>query len=832
LLRYAAGVALLVVCLAVDGRGPQSSKHSAAIVHAYGSQAAVDRAQEILRLLQDGKDAEVIQECERAADEARQQNRPRAALFYLNALAGARFKLGEYEKAQQAYIQLRDLGLQTGMVKWALAALSNLSSLYMHAFDTDSALAAAEEAHSLLPAMTRAERPQVILQLARVLLHRRDPQRAVPLFQEAIRIAEELGNHRTQAEAWDQLGLEMLQNERLDEAGDALRRALTLRRTHSDRSLFATEQKLAQLELRLGNTPAARAYIDAAFSRPARNPVQVPPHLMYLTRAQVAAAEGRLRTALADYRLAATEAEEWRGRSLFADAFRIGADGWLHQIYEGAVEAAVGLYQQSGSAAFAELAWEFAERARTASLREGLAASQDWTGHLPASYWEKLDRLRELEAEHFSGVRRTPVAGDESTRLRMQLAEIESAAFASSVSRPRQSSSTSKTFLKTGEKNPNPISLKVFRNTLRDKQLFISFLLGDKASYRWVVHRKGFEFKVLSGREQIVNELESLRSAIRNSDNSFQDLSRKVYGRLFSGLRTDGETHWHIAVDDQLFELPVAALIPPSQRGGAAFLVERQSFNLVPGAWAIGGEEAPLPQRFLGLADGVYNTADPRYSGSQGRGWLRLVPALAAGGSAPLELPRLLASRIEVENAARQFDAEAVLLTGPQFNRKELLEALSSEPQYIHVAAHFLVDREGAGRAAVVMGVAPDSLGRPRLELLTAKDVASLKVPGSVVVLSGCSSGAGRIVPAAGVLGLARSWLAAGARAVIATQWPTTDDSGELFSRFYKYLADDAVKRVTPAEALRRAQMDMLRSGTFRADPKHWASYGLIGRSN
>jgi CHAT domain-containing protein/tetratricopeptide (TPR) repeat protein len=831
LLRYAAGVILLLGCIAMDGRGPQSSTHSATLAHAYGSQAAVDRAQEILKLLQAGKVAQVVEECERAAEEATRQNRPRAVLFYLNALAGARFKLGQFEKAQHAYMQLRDLGLQTGMVKWTSAALSNLSSLYMHASDTDSALAAAEEAHSLLPAMPQAERPQVVLQLARVLLHRRETKRAVPLFYEAIRMAKQLGNHRTQAEAWDQLGLEMILNDRLSEADDALRRAFALRRTHNDPALFATEQKLAQLELRLGNIPSARAHIDSAFSRPERNAVQVPDHMMYLTRAQVAAAEGRLRAAISDYHLAAAAAEEWRGRSLFADSFRVSADGWLNQIYEGAVEAAVRLYRQSGSASFAGLAWEFTERARTASLREGLAASQDWTAHVPQEYWRKLDRLRELEAEHFSGIRRTPVAGDESTRLRMQLAEFESAVFASPALRSQESSSTPKTFGQIGENNPNPISLKVFRNTLGDKQVFISFLLGNKESYRWVVHRKGFEFKVLSARNQIVGEVQSLRSAIRNSDKSFPALSQQMYSTLFSGLRTDSETQWHIALDDQLFELPLTALIVEAQPDRPAFLVERQSVGLVPGAWAIGQEAPPAPRRFLGLTDGVYNSADPRYPASHKRpNWLRLASAFAAGSSPALELPRLLASRTEVENAARQSGAETLILTGARCNRKELLEALSSVPQYIHIAAHFLVEREGS--AAVVMGIAPDAEGRPRLELLTAKDVANLKVPGSVVVLSGCSSGSGRIVPAAGVLGLARSWLAAGARAVIATQWPTTDDSGELFSRFYKYLADNNEVRVTPAEALRRAQTDMLRSGTWRADPKHWAAYEMIGRSN
>ena len=116
------------------------------------------------------------------------------------------------------------------------------------------------------------------------------------------------------------------------------------------------------------------------------------------------------------------------------------------------------------------------------------------------------------------------------------------------------------------------------------------------------------------------------------------------------------------------------------------------------------------------------------------------------------------------------------------------------------------------------------------MDLLTEDDIASLRVPGSIVVMSGCSSGSGQIVPGTGLLGLARAWLVAGASAVIVTEWPTKDNTTEFFEHFYTYLRDSERDGGIPtAEALRRAQIEALKSGTWRTSPVYWAAYQTIG---
>lgn len=76
----------------------------------------------------------------------------------------------------------------------------------------------------------------------------------------------------------------------------------------------------------------------------------------------------------------------------------------------------------------------------------------------------------------------------------------------------------------------------------------------------------------------------------------------------------------------------------------------------------------------------------------------------------------------------------------------------------------------------------------------------------------------------AGILGLTRAWLVAGASAVVATGWAVEDSRGDLMPAFYSRLHQDS-----PAEALRQSQVAMIHSGNWQANPAYWASYQLTG---
>jgi CHAT domain-containing protein len=99
-------------------------------------------------------------------------------------------------------------------------------------------------------------------------------------------------------------------------------------------------------------------------------------------------------------------------------------------------------------------------------------------------------------------------------------------------------------------------------------------------------------------------------------------------------------------------------------------------------------------------------------------------------------------------------------------------------------------------------------------------------------VLSGCSSEQGKNLPGAGLIGLSRAWLLAGASAVIVSAWPTPDDSGRFFSAFYTHFS--LLRTGTLAEragiALQQAQKDVQQGGGYRSSPSFWAAYSIISK--
>ncbi|XP_072045038.1 uncharacterized protein [Amphiura filiformis] len=110
--------------------------------------------------------------------------------------------------------------------------------------------------------------------------------------------------------------------------------------------------------------------------------------------------------------------------------------------------------------------------------------------------------------------------------------------------------------------------------------------------------------------------------------------------------------------------------------------------------------------------------------------------------------------------------------------------------------------------------------------LLTAEEIKDQQLKAEVAVLSCCQTGIGQVT-GDGVLGLYRSFLAAGAASVVVTHWKIFDKATAKFMRhFYQ---DYKVHR-DPAQALRTAMLRML-GDRLHHGPQYWAAFALIGAS-
>ena len=95
--------------------------------------------------------------------------------------------------------------------------------------------------------------------------------------------------------------------------------------------------------------------------------------------------------------------------------------------------------------------------------------------------------------------------------------------------------------------------------------------------------------------------------------------------------------------------------------------------------------------------------------------------------------------------------------------------------------------------------------------------------PIELLVLSACQTATGDKRASLGLAGIA---VRAGARSTIATLWSVDDQASSLLmSEFYQELTNG---KITKSEALRRAQLEVLKQDEFK-HPYFWSAFVLIG---
>jgi CHAT domain-containing protein len=94
--------------------------------------------------------------------------------------------------------------------------------------------------------------------------------------------------------------------------------------------------------------------------------------------------------------------------------------------------------------------------------------------------------------------------------------------------------------------------------------------------------------------------------------------------------------------------------------------------------------------------------------------------------------------------------------------------------------------------------------------LLTALEVSGLNLYGTdLVVLSACQTAVGEVRTGEGVFGLRRAFVLAGAKNLVMSLWPVNDElTATQMEQFYQAVG----RGVSPAEALREAQLETIRS--------------------
>ena len=350
--------------------------------------------------------------------------------------------------------------------------------------------------------------------------------------------------------------------------------------------------------------------------------------------------------------------------------------------------------------------------------------------------------------------------------------------------------------------------------------VLLEYIVGDRASFLWIVSGRQSRMSILPGRSDLAAKVKEYRDRISlapsGTKNEYREQGRVLYDMLCGQANPEIQRASRLIIipDGNLHYLPFESLVTPSGK----FLVESVSISYAPSASAL-----------LGLARHRSNDHRLEFAGFGAPADVRASEATQAlkgvyrrAGFTFLPLPNALE---ELNSISRKFPVGTTKLwVGDQANLSALRTARLIDFKILHFSTHAIVDEMDPNRSGIVLTPAADGSDEG---VLGIREILKLRLDCSLVVLSGCQTGLGRLVRGEGVDGLSRAFLSAGAERILVSDWKVRDlAAADFMNAFYRELTTGEA----PAQALRKAKLAMLNMGSpaYR-HPYYWAPFVMIG---
>ncbi|MGC2774490.1 MAG: CHAT domain-containing tetratricopeptide repeat protein [Bradyrhizobium sp.] len=422
--------------------------------------------------------------------------------------------------------------------------------------------------------------------------------------------------------------------------------------------------------------------------------------------------------------------------------------------------------------------------------------------------------------------------------------------------------------------NPRPLRLGEIQALLADDEALVVFALVDREAFVLAITRDRFGWQQIPhGADALARDVMRFRRGLApgaaaegaaRSDLFDLAVANELHTILLApvdALIKDKRSllivpsgaltalPYHLLVTE-----PPAQAVPDSMAGyrEAAWLLRRQAVSVLPSLGSLQalrgvtrGDRGAKPM--IGFGDPVF---DPTISAglsspaNKNKQASRNITALAYTDfwrGAGVDRTQLARALPQLPDTADELNAIAgdlgVAATdvhlGRDANEATVKRAPLADYKIVYFATHGLVAGDVKGIAepplALSLPAAPSALDDG---LLTASEVAQLKLNADFVVLSACNTIAGDKPGAEALSGLARAFFYAGARALLVTHWVVDSAAAtRLMTDTFHRLKDSPT--IGRSEALRRAMLAVLddRSSPASAYPSVWAPVLLLGET-
>ncbi|KJC54863.1 hypothetical protein UB31_04450 [Bradyrhizobium sp. LTSP849] len=420
--------------------------------------------------------------------------------------------------------------------------------------------------------------------------------------------------------------------------------------------------------------------------------------------------------------------------------------------------------------------------------------------------------------------------------------------------------------------NPLPLTVKDIQPLLSADEAMTIYSVVDKRSYVIAITRDGVDWKEIPlGADALAQKVTAFRKGLdvgKARDASGKSglfdlaLANELYVALLGPVEalTKQKRSLLVVPSGALTALPFhllvtetpQAAIPDKLEGyrSAAWLLRRQAVSVLPSVVSLKslrafarGDQGIKPM--TGFGDPVFNPAEAGPADRRAAGGKVAARSIATSAytdfwrGAGVDRARLAQALPQLPDTADELNAvakdvgaaEADIHLGRDASETTLKHAALAQYSIIYFATHGLVagDIKGVGEPSLALSI-PDQPSELDDGLLTASEVAQLKLNADWVVLSACNTIAGDKPGAEALSGLARAFFYAGARALLVSHWAVDSEAAtRLTTSTFDLLKNEP--KIGRAEALRRAMLTYLddTSSPRNAYPAMWGPFALIG---
>lgn len=427
---------------------------------------------------------------------------------------------------------------------------------------------------------------------------------------------------------------------------------------------------------------------------------------------------------------------------------------------------------------------------------------------------------------------------------------------------------------------PEPIDTTKVRALLAPDEALVVMFTGYDQTFVWALsredaawHRVEMSVDQLADAVQAMRDsldVETFKESIKTRPKMFDlSLAHHVYVKLLGPIEPiiKGKKHLVTVPYGPLSSLPLQVLVTggpvlanPELKhlpmyGDVQWLVRRHAVSVLPSVGSLEGlrvvaKRPETHQRpLIGFGNprfGPEPVADARGKQTRRGAPVRVAETRATttrsftalwrgsevNAEALRDLPPLPETEGELRTVARHLKAsDKDLRLGAAATETQVKQLDLTQYRIVYFATHGLVAGEIKGLAEPALALTPPAKATPLDNgLLTASEVAQLRLNADWVVLAACNTASGDTPGSEALSGLARAFFYAGARALLVSHWRVGSEAAAKLTTS-TFEIQQSARGIGRAEALQRAMLDYLdnKKDAWAAYPAFWAPFSVVG---